>query len=91
VATSSDSDDTDTDTADEQVDDIECQMKGFFAGMVRNMEHERVRCHLEYCDRLAQLSRTPKTVYATADSGADTNVLGQEWLVVAKDTYTGST
>jgi hypothetical protein len=31
------------------------------------------------------LSRCPRTAYATADLGADTNVLGRKWLIIAKD------
>jgi hypothetical protein len=34
---------------------------------------------------MAYLSRSQKKAYATADSGADTNVLGREWLVIATD------
>jgi hypothetical protein len=47
---------------------------------------ESIRCHVEYGDRLAHLSQSTKEAYnATADSGAGTNVLGKEWLIISTD------
>jgi hypothetical protein len=46
---------------------------------------EQVRCNVEYLDRLANLCRAETPAYATADSGADTNVLGHQMLVVSTD------
>jgi hypothetical protein len=61
-------------------------MRDVFGGMARTTKGpECVRCHLEYVDHLALLSHSQALSYATADSGADTNVLGQEWLIVSTD------
>jgi hypothetical protein len=65
--------------------DIQYRFRDMFGGMDRVEHREEVRCHLEYCDRLASYTTTPRIAYATADSGADTNVLGREWLVVSND------
>jgi hypothetical protein len=48
---------------------------------------EAVRCHTEYNDRIAQLVHSDTTSIATADSGADTNVLGRDWLIVLEDPF----
>jgi hypothetical protein len=40
---------------------------------------------LEYVDRIALVSKSPNVAHATADSGADTNVLGSEWRIVSSD------
>jgi hypothetical protein len=60
-------------------------MRDIFGGMARMEISDQVRCNLEFCERLAYFTRSPRRAYATADSGADTNVLGKEWLVVSKD------
>jgi hypothetical protein len=80
------SEDEDDDSAVQQLGSIEDKMRSVFGGMASTVGMEQVLCHLEYCERLAFLSHSPTVAYATADSGADTNVLGKEWLIVSKDT-----
>jgi hypothetical protein len=45
---------------------------------------EAVQCHTEYIDRIAQLVHSDSTSIATADSGANTNFLGRDWLIVSE-------
>lgn len=71
----------DEDPAVAQLGLIESQMRHFFGGMAKT----EVRCHMEYLDRLAFLSHSQAPAYATFDSGADTNVLGKEWLIISTD------
>jgi hypothetical protein len=61
------------------------KMKDMFGGLARTRNFGVVRCHLQYCDKLAYLTRSHQVAYATADSGADRNVLGKEWLIVSRD------
>jgi hypothetical protein len=85
IILSDDSDDDTHDSAVEQLESLENQMRCIFGGMAITSDIEHFRCHLEYCDRLAFLSQTPVGAYATADSGADTSVLGKEYSIVATD------
>jgi hypothetical protein len=78
-------DDSEDDSAVLHMNEIHNQCRDMFGGMARMESNEEVRCHLEYCDRLAYLTRTPRAAFATADSGADTTVLGKEWLINLKD------
>jgi hypothetical protein len=78
-----DSEDSDEDSAVQQLNNIESKMRDVFGGIARMDDSEEVRCHLEYCDRLAYLTQLPREAYVTADSGADTNVLCREWMIVS--------
>jgi hypothetical protein len=80
-----DIDDDDEDQAVAQLGHIEAETRNVFGGMARAYENEHVKCNFDYLDRIAQLSNSRASAYATADSGADTNVLGQEWLIIAMD------
>jgi hypothetical protein len=73
------------DSAVAHLGEIEGQMRSVFGGMVKSTGPEHVRCNLDFCDRLALHSHSPMIAYATADSGADTNVLGSEWRIVSSD------
>lgn len=77
--------DDDEDHAVAQLGIIESTMRDVFGGMARTERTEHVRCHMEYVDRLANFSHSQAQAYTTADSGADTNVLGKEWLIVSSD------
>jgi hypothetical protein len=48
---------------------------------------EAVRCHAQYFDRIAQLVHSEASSIATAYSGAGTNVLGRDWLIVSEDPF----
>lgn len=54
-----------------------------FGRVARTMEPEQTRHFMEHCNDLALLSNSQALVYATADTAADTKLLGHEWLVVA--------
>jgi hypothetical protein len=73
------------DSAVAHLGEFEGQMRSVFGGMVKSTGLEHVRCNLDFCDRLALQSQSSMTAYATADSGADTNVLGKEWRIVSSD------
>jgi hypothetical protein len=72
-----DDEDVDDDSAVGQVSTLESTMRDIFGGMARMETSDQVRCNLEYCDRLAYLTRSPRAAYAIADSGANTKVLGK--------------
>jgi hypothetical protein len=72
--------DSEDDSAVVPMNEIHNQCREMFGGMETMEFNEEVRCHLEYCDRLAYLTRAPRTAFATAESGADITVLGKEWL-----------
>jgi hypothetical protein len=72
-----------------QRDDVLEQFFKFSTRRIRMASRvpEAVRCHTEYIDRIAQLVHSDTTSIATADSGADTNVLGRDWPIVSEDPF----
>jgi hypothetical protein len=74
----SNSSDTDEDSAVEQMNILELKIRSIFAGMAHRVGEENIRCNGDYEEVLANLSKATHESYATADSGADTNVLGKE-------------
>jgi hypothetical protein len=81
----SNSSDTDEDSAVEQMNILELKIRSIFAGMAHRVGEENIRCNGDYEEVLANLSKATHESYATADSGADTNVLGKEWRILAID------
>jgi hypothetical protein len=79
------SSDTDEDSAVEQMNILELKIRSIFAGMARRVGEENTRCNGEYEEVLANLSKATHEAYATADTGADTNVLGKKWRILAID------
>jgi hypothetical protein len=78
-------DEDDHDSAVDQMNELEHMMEDTFGYMARTSDQDSIRCHVEYDECLANLSKMTKEAYATADSGADTTILGKEWLVIAQD------
>jgi hypothetical protein len=78
-------DEDDHDSAVDQMNELEHMMEDVFGYMARTTDQDSIRCHVEYDEYLANLSKMTKKAYATADSGADTTILGKEWLIIAQD------
>jgi hypothetical protein len=60
---------------------LEAQMRNMLGERARTWMQVLVCCNFDYFYRTAQLSTYQVPAYVTACSGADTNVLGKEWII----------